>query len=307
MKFVVFSLIAVCAFALRFPAFNKADFAVPELRDGDSVMFVPAELPCSYTLTSELYQNTTTVYDENNVTTVLGDIIQTEMVYGFMEKTHQVNLLPEETAPVIIVDRLDLNETREGVLCEPRFTLNETQCIKEYIPVEEAIKEVIDSRAILIETAWFMGVNDTTFNGTDCKVYYNETNSSSILFYVDENDRIIGTTFISIFGNITSNMTAVFMYGPEPELSDFVMDTTSVVCDDEAYNAPSADFPCENHYDFSSSEIPTSSKGSGSATSSTHTSSSATPAPPKSSSNPSSAATHVISFIALAMVVLALF
>jgi len=301
MKYTVFALLAICCFGYQIPDHLRNVF-VGAARDEDMVTYEPPEFPCVCQLHSELYFNYT-IEDENNVTTMIQEIVQDKSIYGFMEKAHYVEVLPDPT-DYISLTRFDLNETENGVRMVPQFILNDTECTKAMLSMDDVVRGILDGRSVFYKTETFMGKNETTFQGEDCSVYYNETGASQVLYYVDSQDYLIGFSLFILDGNTTSNWTAVFRFDTAPTLASFVMDQTGVSCDDAAYQPPADDFACNNHYDFPSSSSAASSSNPSSSAGSGQSQSSAVPHSP-SNSDTSSASSVFVSFVLFFSMILA--
>jgi len=293
MKYVALALFACCALA-----------------HAELVKLEAAELPCAFSFTMDTVLNCTVVNETESVPVSVERTVSHVDYYGFMVLNTSVRLNETDSSQISVLDqssslvRTDLNSTENGVVRAPFFYHNSTHCVNEMIDLKDARDNAFEVRNLVHVVDYFEGANDTTFNGTACKVYYNETNSSTYYYYVDSELRVIGILFRGALGNMIMETVTVVNYRDQPTLSTFVMDKNAYSgCNESAYTAPTVDLPCSLIYTEPSSSSSESSEPSG--TGSSSSSSSKTTSSSVNPTSTSSAATNV-AYLALVALILAI-
>jgi len=243
MKFAVFGLLVVCAFALPFNVrFANMKFEVPRI--DDPVHLYPKGIPCAVSISYDAVMYSTAINESGTFVTVTNSSTINDF-YGFMVRSESTVTDEDGANTTTTLTRLDLTETKDGIVYATQFINDGSSCAKEMIAMDKAETEGIYERDLFSYVKTFMGVNDTVFDGVNCKVYYNETDSSAFYLYVDAERNIIGQyIFFMVDDSHFVNGTVRFTYNDYPTLDDFVMDKTeNPGCDEAAYKAP-GDFQC---------------------------------------------------------------
>jgi len=221
MKVIVF----VALFAVAALAFNpQKPFQLGRhVRSVGDVVFTPAKLPCAYKIivAAEITQQSSTmiadqVYNRANDLLLFNYSIRSSP--GSMAYSYRFDLEQSGTVPVF--------EAYSGYYC----TKNDE-------PTEDAKRDAYNQVAFFNEKQTYDGVDNTVFQGQNCKAYYTANDMEHIFVYVDDNDYIIGEYYY--LNDKSMEALATVKYSFDVPMDVFALDrATFTGCDQKAYSVP---------------------------------------------------------------------
>jgi len=220
---VVFALLAAFAYAQNFTYFIHP----LTMNKVGEVVFTPAQLPCAYTInvTAEITQR-----ESGQSYTVIA-----------VESMHRAKDL-------FMLD-YSFKETPDHIAYSYRFDLEQSGMVPEFEAYagyycnrddmsEEQARDAVDQFvAFFIQKQLYDTVEDTTFQGKQCKVYSTVVDDEHENIYVDENNYIIGEYLYT--DDKSMEALATVKYNFDVPMSTFALDRSVFTgCDQKAYSVP---------------------------------------------------------------------
>jgi len=230
MKSVVCFLLIAGTVVSAFP-FSWMDSLTHQRSAGD-VVYTPAKLPCSFGMVETMVS-----MDEKGeelLTTVGNYYVDNKMAVGMLKTT---NTWLESDG--VFVFRPDETYTDVGKVFGYYFEADLASCLSEPVDLESLESRRQDMFAAIYKKKYFDGVNQTTYKGKKCKMYYkyDEKEMQTDYCYVDFNDFLLGHYMKDKRGfQYTEDFS--FSLGKVP-IEAFALNKTQYpYCTDEAYKLP---------------------------------------------------------------------
>jgi len=273
-KFVVFAVLAACAFAeSMFPAFENYHHVA---RD-DDVVLTPHELPCAYEI--QFHQDASVVL-ENGTKIHMGHAEGVYLKHDSYFKARAIghNLFHNNTVREVLL-RSDIRDGENVIAFSSNYTYfnhthGEGKCESQTMTLDEMKAEVNEILYLFVSETRYQKKEPGTFDHRDCTVYINENETAKVYvaIFVDSDNYIIGANYTREFdfdptsdstsgsessGSLDSVMVEMIAHVHyrhfAPHMAFVLNSNHSIGCDDRAY-VPPADALC--YVDFKPASLP---------------------------------------------------
>jgi len=199
-KFVVFVLVAVCAFADAL-----LDIPLKYNTDDGGYVFTPHELPCEYI-----------IYFEQRAKIVesgaeIGKVVGAYFKHGSYFKVAAAgsNILQFGETEIEYVYRPDLKGPEGNVTVFYANQTLEDYCVDYNMTEKEMAESVANTLKLFLQNSTHDNKKDGQFMGVDCSIFYdgNETVEKVYELYVNKDNYLIGASYIMDFDLLNTSYT----------------------------------------------------------------------------------------------------